>query len=197
MADTEKIEYGLSSIFFAPLTSTFGSDGTETHTYGKPIALKGAKSLSKSPEGDQTSIYADDTKYYTVTNNNGYSGDLGFIYFSDDIRKTIFKHQEASNGMLIERSDVEPVEGALLFECKGDKNKIRHILYNVKFGNPSQDYATKEDGVEPTEVTIPFVSSPIRLTTGEMILSGKCRASDAGYATFFNSVTVPTFTTGE
>lgn len=197
MAEANKIEFGLSSIFFAPLTTTVAADGTETHTYEEPIALRGAKSMSLSPEGEQSTQYADDTAWFTSTVNNGYSGDLGFIYFSDAIRETIFKNVKTASGLIVERTDVEPVEGAILYQCQGDKRRIRHVLYNVKFGNPSVDHATKEDGIEPTEVTIPYTASPIRLSTGELVVKAKCVEGDEAYDTFFSSVALPKMPTLE
>lgn len=197
MADTNKIEFGLKNIYIAPLTATIGTDGSTTYSYAKPVALVGAKSMSMSPEGEQSTIYADDGPWYTTNVNNGYSGDIGFVHFNDTIRQTIYKNVKTADGLLVERSDVEPIEAALLFECMGDKNRVRHVMYNVKFGNPSVDYATKEDGIEPTEVTIPYTATPIRLTTGETVTKSKCVESDAAYADFFAAVKLPALTTGD
>ena len=195
MADSNKIEFGLSHSYFAPLTAATAADGKVTYTYSAPIRLQGIQSMTQEAQGDSTNIYAEDMVWYNYTANNGYSGELVFVHFSDELRKTIFKHEEATNGMLIERSDVQSAEGALIYQCQGDKNKTRHVLYDVTFGNPKVEPKTKEDGIEATTVTIPYTAVPIELPTGEQITKGKCSEGDTAYDSLFTALTVPTLGT--
>lgn len=195
MADKNKIEFGLSNLWFAPLARTTGTDGSVTYKYETPVRLQGVQSMTQEAQGETSNIYAEDMVWFTYTSNNGYSGELVFVTFTDDIREKIFKYVKTASGLLIERADTQPAEGALLYQCKGDQNNNRHILYDVTFGNPKVEYKTKEDGIEASVVTIPYTAVPIELASGEQITKGKCSEGDAAYADFFKSVTVPTIPT--
>lgn len=190
--DPNRIEYGLSKCFFAPLTkTTSATTGEVTYTYSEPVALVGIQAMTRNPEGESTSYYADDTPYFVATSNNGYSGELTFIKMTDQIRKVIFKDEESSNGLLVERADVMPAEGALIFECKGDTKRTRHVFYDVTFERSSEENKTKEDKVEPTTCKVPFTSVPIEYK-GKQIVKAKCIEGSTSYDSFFESVVLPT-----
>lgn len=195
MADKNKIEFGLSHLYFAPLARSTGTDGSVTYTYTTPIRLEGIQSMTQEAQGETSNIYAEDMVWFTYTANNGYSGELVFVHFSDAIRENIFKYAKTSDGLLVERADVQPAEGALLYQCQGDANKNRHVLYDVTFGNPKVEPKTKEDGIEATVVTIPYTAVPIELASGEQITKGKCSEGDTAYADFFKALEAPTLAT--
>lgn len=54
VTDTNKIEYGLSQAFFAPMTKTTGADGVVKYDYETPIPLIGIQSLTAEPQGKAT-----------------------------------------------------------------------------------------------------------------------------------------------
>ena len=54
-----KVQYGLKNVHYATVTV-----GTNTVTYGSPVAWPGAVSLSLSAEGDTNDFYADNIKYF-------------------------------------------------------------------------------------------------------------------------------------
>ena len=56
-----KVQYGLKNVYYATVTV-----GTNTVTYGSPVAWPGAVSLSLSAEGDTNDFYADNIKYFTA-----------------------------------------------------------------------------------------------------------------------------------
>ena len=121
MADSNKVKFGLKNVYYAVATIS-GS----TVTYGTPTAIKGAVNLSMDAQGDETNFYADDTKYYNVTNNTGYSGDLEVAKFPDSFFSDIFGYSADTDGSVFEDAEVEPSQFALLFEFAGDANKTRH-----------------------------------------------------------------------
>ena len=62
-----KIKYGLSNVHYAK--ATIAADNSAT--FGTPKPIKGAVSLSLSPEGDTNTFYADNIAYYVSAANNG------------------------------------------------------------------------------------------------------------------------------
>ena len=55
-----KVQYGLKNVYYATVTV-----GTNSVTYGTPVAWPGAVSLSLSAEGDTNDFYADNIKYFS------------------------------------------------------------------------------------------------------------------------------------
>ena len=60
-----KVKYGLSNCYYAPLDE-------EQDTYGTPVAMPGAVSLSLDQEGETNNFRADNMDYYVSVSNNGY-----------------------------------------------------------------------------------------------------------------------------
>ena len=51
---------------------------------GDSTKIPGAVAFT-SPEGDSNTFYADDSPYFIVTSNNGYTGDLEMANFPDEV----------------------------------------------------------------------------------------------------------------
>lgn len=134
-----KIKYGLKNVYRAPVTE--GEDGAIT--YGTPVAMKGAVSLSVSPDITRTPVPADDDAEYAVmTEDNGYTGDIEFQILTDADRVALFGSKINTDGVLIESKDDTPKPTALLFEFDGDVNKTRHVLYNCLCTKPNVESET-------------------------------------------------------
>lgn len=191
VTDTNKIEYGLSQAFFAPLTKTVGTDGSVTYNYETPVSLVGIQSLTAEPQGESNTFYADDIAYFTTTTNNGYTGELTFIRITDQIRTLLFKDEvDETTGLLVERADLLPNEGALLFQCRGDAKNQRHVMYDVTFSRGSEERNTKGESIEPTTATISYTAIPIE-HNGKQITKAKAPQGAASYDTFFGAVKLP------
>lgn len=179
-----KVKYNLRNVYFALLTITNG-----TATFGTPVAMPGAVSLSLEPNGEPSIFYADGYAYYTVSNNQGYEGDLELALIPEEFRTQILKEAMDGNAVLVEDATVETSPFALLFEFDGDKHKIRHVLYNCTASRPSIESATNEEEIEVKTETLTIKASPLE---GGLV---KARTSDtttaATYNGWFDAVYLP------
>ena len=185
-----KIKYNLKNVHAAVLTKTL-SDGVYSYSYATPQAIPGAVSLSLDAEGEASPFYADGIVYFRTMSNNGYSGDLEIALVPEWFRIEVLKEVMDNNGVLIERNDdIEPVYFALLFEFDGDKNAIRHVMYNCMVSTrPTLESSTKEDNIEPGTETLSISADPhedglIKARSGDTI-------NETVYASWYQHVYEP------
>lgn len=189
MPNTEnKVVFGLEKVAFA--IATIAADGSAT--YDTPIMNPGACSIALDPQGDLTPWYADNIAYYVADDFNSYQGDLEVAKFLDAIMAAIWHEAEATNGIRYEEVGVEAVHFALLFEFKGDKEKVRHVFYNCTGTRPSVASATKEDTTKPQTSTSSITATSIYVPALQKdVIKGRCKQSDDGYENFYQAVVVP------
>lgn len=179
-----KVEFGLKNAYYAIATD----DGSKL-SYTTPVPLKGATELSIDPEGDSNDFYADDTKYYTSVSNQGYSGKLTVARLNDQFNQDVFGDIiDATTGMQVDNTDAEPKQFALLFEFSGDKNRTRHVMFNVTATRPSIGSKTKEDKTEVNTQELSFTAAP---DPYEHRSHGKVSEGSPAYSNFFTKVVVP------
>lgn len=192
MGKKNKVKFGLKNVHAALVT--FDDNGYPT--FAAPRRIPGAVNLSLDKEGDPTKFYADDSDYYDVNNNNGYSGDLEIAMIPEWFRTDILGDIKDSNGVLIENADAPTVYFALLFEFTGDANGIRHVLYKNSVSRPKIEGKTKENSVEvKTDVlTLSSVSCKFNIN-GQDVMTPKGKTdentTDATYNNWYNTVYVP------
>lgn len=187
-----KVKYGLSNCYYA--VQTEGAGGAIT--FGTPVALPGAVSISMDQEGDTNKFRADNIDYYVSISNNGYSGDLELALVPDSFLTDVMGEiVDATAGLQYEVADAKPKAFALLFQFEGDANATRHVLYNCKATRPTLASQTTEETIEPVTETISVTATAMNMTvSGETVpvVKAKCGADDTAYATFFTAVKVPT-----
>jgi len=189
MSKNNKVKFGLKNCHYA--LATLDVD-TGTVTFGTPVAIPGAVSLSLDPEGDNDPFYADDMVYYMTAANNGYSGDLEVALLPDSFRTDIMHETEDDNGVLVEDSTVEPEHFALLFEFTGDQKKIRHCLYYCSAARPSIEGQTIEDSKEVKTESLEITASP--LPSGYVKVKTGNNTADETYNSWYSAVYEPSIT---
>ncbi len=185
-----KVKFGLNKVHWAKITG-WSDDGVPT--FATPVRLPGAVSLSIDANGENENFYADDTVYYVINNNAGYTGDLEVALITTDFATEILGEQLDSKGVLVERNDAETSQFALLFEFSGDKNKIRHVLYCCSASRPATESSTVEESTEVKTETLSLTASA--LPSG-LVKSKTCENTDqTTYDNWYGSVYIPTAAT--
>lgn len=176
--------YGLRNVHYATVTV-----GTNSVTYGTPVAWEGAVSLSLDAEGDTNDFYADNIKYFTAIANNGYSGDFESAMIPDSFKTDIMGETVgtgANSGIYFEDASVQPKAFALMFQFEGDENATKYVLYNCKMARPSLESSTTEDGIEVQTVTGEITASPRAF---DNIVKGVCASTAVtAYSNWFTTV---------
>ena len=183
-----KVTFGLSNAHYALITE--GTNGEIT--YGEPVRLPGAVSLTLEPKGEQADFYADNLVYYTTSANQGYDGTLEVALLTEEFRTEVLGETlTGTDNVFSESANANPKKIALLFEFDGDVKATRHLLTNVSVSRPGLNAATKTESTEPGTGELSFVAGPrpsdyvIKLSTGST-------TTEAVYNSWYTAVYTPT-----
>lgn len=186
-----KVKFNICNVHYALIT--VDEDGDVT--FGTPVAMPGAVSLSLEPNGEPSNFYADGYAYYTISNNMGYEGDLELAMVPESFRTDVLKESLDDNSVLVESANVETANFALLFEFDGDVKKIRHVLYNCSAARPNIEFATNEEEIEVQTETLAITAAP--LANGYVKARTGDSTTDTVYTGWYTSVYMPTVTDPE
>ena len=181
-----KVKFNICNVHYALIT--VDEDGDVT--FGTPVAMPGAVSLSLEPNGEPSNFYADGYAYYTISNNMGYEGDLELAMVPESFRTDVLKESLDDNSVLVESANVETANFALLFEFDGDVKKIRHVLYNCSAARPNIESATNEEEIEVQTETLAITAAP--LANGYVKARTGDSTTDTVYTGWYSSVYMPT-----
>lgn len=186
-----KVKFNICNVHYALIT--VDEDGEVT--FGTPVAMPGAVSLSLEPNGEPSNFYADGYAYYTISNNMGYEGDLELAMVPESFRTDVLKESLDTNQVLVENANVETANFALLFEFDGDIKKIRHVLYNCSAARPNIESTTNEEEIEVQTETLAITAAP--LANGYVKARTGDSTTDTVYTGWYTSVYMPTVTDPE
>ena len=181
-----KVKFNICNVHYALITV---DDDAEV-TFGTPVAMPGAVSLSLEPNGEPSNFYAD--AYYTISNNMGYEGDLELAMVPESFRTDVLKESLDDNSVLVESANVETANFALLFEFDGDVKKIRHVLYNCSAARPNIESATNEEEIEVQTETLAITAAP--LANGYVKARTGDSTTDTVYTGWYTAVYLPEVT---
>ena len=181
-----KVKFNICNVHYALITVDEDGD----ITFGTPVAMPGAVSLSLEPNGEPSNFYADGYAYYTISNNMGYEGDLELAMVPESFRTDVLKESLDDNSVLVESANVETANFALLFEFDGDVKKIRHVLYNCSAARPNIESATNEEEIEVQTETLAITAAP--LANGYVKARTGDSTTDTVYTGWYSSVYMPT-----
>lgn len=176
-----KVKFGLDGVVVAPIT--YGADNSIT--YGTPFSINGAVNITLDQAGDTNDFYADNTKYFTSSANQGYTGTLEMALITDEFKTKILGMNKDTNGVLVENKDDKINDFALGFIISGDSKKTKYWMLQVQAQRPSVASATIETSKTPITETLNITCSA-RITDGEVKYS--CEEGESAYSSFFTSV---------
>lgn len=186
-----KVKFNICNVHYALITVDEDGD----ITFGTPVAMPGAVSLSLEPNGEPSNFYADGYAYYTISNNMGYEGDLELAMVPESFRTDVLKESLDDNSVLVESANVETANFALLFEFDGDVKKIRHVLYNCSAARPNIESTTNEEEIEVQTETLAITAAP--LANGYVKARTGDSTTDTVYTGWYTSVYMPAVTDPE
>ena len=176
-----KIKYGVKNVHYAVATI----DENNAATFGTPVALPGAVSLTLDQEGESNNFYADNRVYFTAFGNDGYTGSLELAMIPDSFRTDVLGEVLDNKGVLVENQNAQTVHFALMFQFEGDEHATRHVIYNCVASRPSVSGNTKEAAISPETETINITATSIYLSALDMDIV-KARAGEDSDTTTYN-----------
>lgn len=152
-----KVKFNLSNAYYAALNQNANGEVT----FGTPVALPGAVSISLEPTGEPETFWADGCEFFIINNNGGYEGELELAMIPESFRTDILMESTDSNNVLVENSNSQTGHFALLFDFDGDVKKIRHVMYNCSASRPGIASQTNTDTKEVQTETLKIKARPM------------------------------------
>jgi phi13 family phage major tail protein len=182
-----RIKFGIKNLHYAVATD----NGSGTLTYGTPAAIPGAKSLSMDAQTETLDEYADNSVWFHLDSNNGYSGTLELEdtkEAEDFLAEVLGRTVDSLTGVITEKATDTAAQFALMWEFSlagSTETGKRGKLYRCQAGRPSIASTTKESVITVQTLSIPVTAMP-RIDTDEVQAS--CISTDSAYATWFSAV---------
>ena len=181
-----RIRYGISNVYYSTLTYS-GS----TEVYVTPVALPGAKSISLDAQSETLDEFADNTTWFHLDVNNGYTGSLEFedTAAADTFMTAVLGWTKGADGTITEKSSDKPVEFAILgqFELAGDTTDTAKRFKFVRCiaSRPQMAGQTKESNITVATNTINLTCLP-RLS--DSVVKQSISSSGSAYSTWFTTM---------
>lgn len=189
----EKLTYGISRMAYA-LKSVGDNNAI---SYGTPVALPGAYEISLPSDGDTVRVYADNVTYFKTNVNSGYDGNIGLYTLPDSFYTDILGQTKDTDGTIIEAGNDVMAEFALLGEFATETAQTkRFVFWNCVAGRPDFASSTKEETIEPNQLSIPITATALE---GTEFIKGTILGDStvAAWASWFTAVRMPALANAE
>lgn len=185
---SNKVQFNLKNVHYAVQTGT-----AETPTWGTPVPVPGAVTLTLDPQGNVEPFYADGIVYYQSVANNGYSGDLEIARFPDQMLADVWLFDiDNTDKVVIENANVEPKSFALMYQIDGDSSNDCYCLYNCTGTRPGIGGTTNAGTKTPQ--TRKSTISAVPLENGRVMARTKSDTSESVKTSWFKKVYEPSAT---
>ena len=144
---------GCRDLHVVPLVSDVISG---TSTYGTPVRVPSLINISITDSVEQNKFYSDDSIEQAFSKTSGKDVTIELGYITNELEALITGKKIDENGVLVQSDSDAPSEVALLFRAPKSKGgAFRYIcLYKGTLSRTESEYATQEDGVESSNVTL-------------------------------------------
>ena len=125
-------------------------------TYGTPKRVPSLINISITDSVEQSKFYSDDSVEQAFSKTSGKDVTIELGYITNELEALITGKEIDENGVLVQSDSDAPSEVALLFRAPKSKGgAFRYIcLYKGTLSRTESEYATQEDGVESSNVTL-------------------------------------------
>ena len=179
-----KVNFGLKNVHYAPITEEVDGE----ITYGTPIKVPGAVTLTLTPRGELTPFYADNMIYYSASTNDGYDGTFAVATIPEQFAiDALGEIKDEEDGTLTEVADAKTKNFALMFEFDGDVKSTRHLLYQCTASRPTMTGGTTAGTKEPQPNELTFIASA-RAEDTSVKTKTTGSTPEAVYEAWYNSV---------
>ena len=138
---------GLRDLFYAKITEV-ETEGVVKSTYDTPKRMAKAINADLTVEVAEGTLYADDAADEVEREFVGGTLTLGLNDLSDEVAADLLGHTLAEDGTLYAGADDTAPYVAVGFRARKPGGKFKYMwLYKVKFGVPSENYATKGESI--------------------------------------------------
>lgn len=144
---------GCRDLHIVPLV-TDAAGGTPT--YGAPTRVPSLINISITDSVEQNKFYSDDSVEQAFSKTSGKDVTIELGYITNKLEALITGKKIDEHGVLVQSDSDAPAEVALLFRAPKSKGgAFRYIcLYKGTLSRTESEYATQEDGVESSNVTL-------------------------------------------
>ncbi len=194
-ADTNKVRWGLSNLYYALFSKTSLPDAP---AWDKPVKVPGAVGFSPEAQSEEYTFYADNMAYFSTYSSGSYAAELDMAIFPDDMLADIFGWLFDAIGGMIERQGGEKRDFAVMGQFEGDKSGRRWVYYNTTAGIPSETGATTEGTVNIQPQKMKITMNPLSFgndkvaTRYSLVKNADIEGNAEVYDNFFNAVYIPT-----
>ncbi len=184
-----KVLYGFKDLYIG----TYEVDSNGDVTMGSPYHQKGAVGFSPEEQGENYTLFADDSAYFSYYSSGTFEGDLVVARFDDAFKKQFLGYVELDDGGLAQIKNAKKPDVYIMFEVQGNEGPERLIYYNGSMGGITREYATIEDNIEVQTETI---SIKIDGDAATGISKVGYDETKSGFDTLFTNPPAPTLPAG-